>query len=217
MSFKSESRPENSIAIRLMEAAANLLLEEGPSALSARRISQSAGVSTQGLYTHFGSMGNLVRAVVDDGFQRLGQALDSIAPSDDPINDLIRQTFAYVNFGRNHHALYSIMFGVIPLGNFGAHTSDELSRGRYTLDKVAIGMERAIIDGRFKNNVPFFLANQWWIMVHGYVLTESVGYMNPANGEKKVLLPALYHLFLGMGDNEARIKVSFEQAQILIG
>ena len=56
---------------RLLDAAAQVLAEEGPSALTARRLTRDVGASTMAVYTHFGSMPALVREVVADGFARL--------------------------------------------------------------------------------------------------------------------------------------------------
>lgn len=210
MSFSADRRSEAHVPARLLEAAARLLLEEGSGALSARRVSSQAGVSTQGLYTHFGSMGNLVVAVVEEGFSRLGQALDNVAPSVDPVADLARQTHAYVEYAWAQPALYGVMFGSIPLGSFRLTDPEEVKRGRYTLDKVAVTMQRAIAAGRFHEDVPFFLANRWWVTVHGFALLEASGYLRRPAGEAKVLLPVLKHLFVGMGDEAARVEASLQ-------
>lgn len=206
----AEWRSETHTPSRLLEAAAQLLLEEGSAALSARRVSSLAGVSTQGLYTHFGSMGNLVTAVVDEGFRRLGQTLDDIAPTDDPVADLAIQSRAHVHYARAQPALYGVMFGSIPLGSYRLTGPEELKRGRYTLEKVAVTMERAIAAERFRKDVPFFLANRWWTTVHGYALLEAAGFLQPPGSEVKVLMPLLEYLFVGMGDDPARVQASLD-------
>ena len=54
-------RPRPTPRRRLLEAAARLLDEEGPDALTARRLASAAGTSTMAVYTHFGGMPALVR------------------------------------------------------------------------------------------------------------------------------------------------------------
>ena len=44
------------VATRLVEVAARVLAEEGSGAVSARRVTGEAGVSTMAVYTHFGGM-----------------------------------------------------------------------------------------------------------------------------------------------------------------
>jgi hypothetical protein len=46
---------------RLLEEAARLLGEEGPAALTTRRLAREAGTSTMAVCTHFGGMPALVR------------------------------------------------------------------------------------------------------------------------------------------------------------
>ena len=86
----SDAAPtETDVRRRLVEAAADLLSEEGPAALSARRLAREAGTSTMAVYTHFGGMPALVRAVVAEGFARLYDRVAEVEPSDDPLADLI--------------------------------------------------------------------------------------------------------------------------------
>ena len=47
------------------------------------------------VYTHFGGMPALVRAVDPEGFQRLYDRVAEVEPSDDPLTDLIASGVAY--------------------------------------------------------------------------------------------------------------------------
>ncbi|MES2908020.1 MAG: TetR/AcrR family transcriptional regulator [Pseudomonadota bacterium] len=208
MSSQTTSLSETPTQLRLLESAARLLSEEGPAALSARRVAQLAGVSTMGLYTHFGSMGNLVTAVIDEGFKRLAAEMDSVGCSSDPVADIAGLTSAYLRHARAWPHLYAVMFGSVPLGSFGSREPEVLRKGLYTLDKVVAAVERAMLDGRFRQDNAFLLANQWWTVVHGHTLLEAAGYLQPEAGTAKVLKPALLHLFMGMGDNESKAKAS---------
>jgi AcrR family transcriptional regulator len=67
---------------RLVEAAAHVLAGSGPSALSARKVAAAAGTSTMSVYTCFGSMEVLVRAVVEEGFAMLERRLVEVEPTD---------------------------------------------------------------------------------------------------------------------------------------
>src|SRR6478736_4329444 len=95
MATMSPEPNEPDVRRRLIELAADVLGEEGPSALSARRLARDAGTSTMALYTHFGGMPALVRAVVAEGFRRLYDRVAAVGPTDDPIADLIASAVAY--------------------------------------------------------------------------------------------------------------------------
>ncbi|HET6795126.1 MAG TPA: helix-turn-helix domain-containing protein, partial [Acidimicrobiales bacterium] len=79
----------------LIEAAARLVAEEGPSALSTRRLAAEVGTSTMAVYTWFGGMPQLLRALLREGFRRFGDRLRSVEPTDDPVADLGRLGIAY--------------------------------------------------------------------------------------------------------------------------
>ena len=57
------------VRVRLIEAAARILAEEGPGALTLRRVAAEVGTSTMAVYTHFGGMTELRRAVREQGFR----------------------------------------------------------------------------------------------------------------------------------------------------
>ena len=56
----------------LIEAAARVLAEEGRPAVTARRLAAEVGASTMAVYTHFGSMDELLVRMCRDGFARFG-------------------------------------------------------------------------------------------------------------------------------------------------
>ena len=66
------------VRARLIEEAARILGEEGPSALSARRLAAGAGTSTMAVYTHFGAMSAVVDEVATEGFRRLIAHVDAV-------------------------------------------------------------------------------------------------------------------------------------------
>ena len=55
----------------LLDAASELLEQEGPDALSVRRIAAAAGVAPMGVYNHFASKFGIIDALFMDGFGRL--------------------------------------------------------------------------------------------------------------------------------------------------
>lgn len=93
---------------RWLEAALRVLEREGPDALRVRRIADETGVSTIGLYTHFGSKEGLVGAVWSRGFALLGEELDRAGGTGvELVVDLGRR---YAAWARAHPHLYGLMF-----------------------------------------------------------------------------------------------------------
>ena len=61
----SEDATPDGVAERLVGAAIRLLAEQGPSAIKARTVAAATGLSTMVVYSHFGGIPELTRAVID--------------------------------------------------------------------------------------------------------------------------------------------------------
>src|SRR5438046_8454340 len=79
----------------LIEAAARLIATEGTAGLTLRRVAEAVGTSTMAIYTHFGGMPELRRAVRQEGFARLAARAAQAGDSDDPVADLAGLGLAY--------------------------------------------------------------------------------------------------------------------------
>ena len=196
---------------RLLDAAAQLLAEQGISSLTTRKISAAAGTTTMSVYTRFGSIENLVNELVLSGFSRLEEELLRVQDSDDALLHLVGLTAAYFRNARQHPALYRIMFGTIALGEFRPIKRETLSTGRYTLELVVQAIQRLIDEGSIQPGNAFHLANEWWVLAHGYVLLELSGYFEASSSIPKVLEPLLKRFFIGLGADAKKIERAIDQ------
>src|SRR6267154_6495648 len=97
---------------RLIEAAIRLLAEQGPSAIKARTVASATGLSTMVVYSHFGGIPELTRAVIDQGFKELDAAFTRLPVTDDAIADLAVQALTCRRVARDNPHLYDLMFGL---------------------------------------------------------------------------------------------------------
>lgn len=187
------------IRARLIEAAARVLGEEGPSGLSTRKLAAELGTSTMAVYTHFGSLPALVGAVVDEGFARLAEHLADIPPNDDPMLHLAALAAAYrANALENPH-LYAVMFGSASLGGY-RRSGEELDRGRYTFDVLVRATQAAMDAGALAAGSAEAVAGQLWSALHGFVMLELAGFMRVDEGaDQQVLWPMLTNLIMSLG------------------
>jgi AcrR family transcriptional regulator len=96
-------------ATSLLDTAVSLVEAEGPAALTVRRVSEEAGMSTIGIYSHFASKEGLVGAVWGVGFTRLTLALSEVEGSG--IDRVVGLATRYLGWAGRHPHLYGIMFG----------------------------------------------------------------------------------------------------------
>lgn len=128
------------------------------------------------VYTHFGGLPELVRAVVQEGFSRLAAHLGAVSETDDPLADLAALGEAYRANALEHPQLYAVMFGSASLGGYRLH-EDELDEGRYTFDVLVAATQRTIDAGIFRAGDAESLAAQLWSATHGFVMLELAGYL----------------------------------------
>lgn len=162
--------PAENIRERLIEAAAQLLDDEGAAALSTRRLAKEVGVSTMAVYTHFGSMGELFKAVAEEAFDRFAAALSAAGTTADPLLDLGALANAYRAFALANPHLYAVMFG----GAFGIWqvSGDDIAKAPATFGILVDAVTRVIDAGIFRPADPLEVAYQLWAILHGFLQLE---------------------------------------------
>lgn len=185
---------------QLIERAATMLRTREPVTL--RALVAGTGASTMAVYTHFGSMDGLWKALRQEGFTRLATTFASVPVTTDPVRDLTALVAAYVGHALDHPDLYRVMFdAVFDLVDLGAADA--------TLEHLVQAAGRGREDGRFRKDVvPLDLAIQSWAIGHGLVSLVANGPLpreTLAHG-----IPMLTGLFIGAGADPGRCSTSVE-------
>ena len=189
--------------LRLIERAAEMLAAREPVTL--RSLVQGCGASTMAVYTHFGGMDGLWRAVRQEGFTRLARRLGSVEATDDPVRDLAALGAAYLGNALDHPALYRVMFDA------AADLEDPAAAAR-AFEVLVEGAARAREAGRLSITTdPGLLATQLWAAGHGLAMLVLSGVL-PAEAVP-VQGPALaVGLLVGAGDSKERCEPSVRSA-----
>jgi len=184
----------------LLDRAAQMLRTRQPVTL--RTLVAGTGVSTMAVYTYFGGMDGLWKALRQEGFTRLAAQLAAVKMSADPVRDLAALGAAYLANAMENPDLYRVMFDAcFDLEDTGA--ADE------TLHRLVRAIDRAKAAGRFRDEVdPLELATQSWTIGHGLaslVVTGPLPHQALAHG-----VPMLTALFTSTGDEPGRCRRSVE-------
>jgi AcrR family transcriptional regulator len=189
----------------LIEAGARLLAEQGPHALTTRRLAREIGASTMAVYTHFGSMDDLRRGISNAGYARLEQAWGAVLRTRDPVADLTISGASYVGFALANPNLYRAMFFEIPSRETHVPPPDVAATG---VDFVRHCMDA----GRFDQAEPWSVMWQLWAATHGVVAGVLAGMI--ANGEIAERLRALgVTMYVGFGDDRRAAERSIARAR----
>jgi AcrR family transcriptional regulator len=193
-------KADPNVRATLIDIAARLLAEEGPPALSTRRIAAEAETSTMAVYTHFGSMSGLVREIVYEGFARLQNHFSQVKETDDPVADLCVHGRAYRGNAVANSHLYSAMFGGESLSGFEL-TEEDRQHGRYVLASIVNCVVRCIDSGRFRPGDAGMVAHHMWFSMHGLVNLELGGYLIEPWTADSCFETQLVSLVVGEGDD----------------
>ena len=96
----------------LLQAALELVGEQGAAAVSLREVARRAGVSHAAPAHHFGDKAGLLTALAIEGFRRFtdAQRVGAARGGDDPQRRFCWLGWAYVMFAAEHRAYFEVMF-----------------------------------------------------------------------------------------------------------
>jgi len=167
------NRTNDETSRALISAAHQLLQEDGPDALTVRRIAHAAGMSTMNVYSRFGGKDGVIDELYADGYRRLLAEVDGIPTSADVTSDLIRIATTYRTWAMTNPRYYSIMFrSAVPSFSPTAESIDTALAGLARL------VER-IVDGQRSGHIvardPREIAAWLWATCHGMISLELDG------------------------------------------
>ena len=160
-----------------------------------RTLVAGTGASTMAVYTHFGGMPGLWRAVRQEGFQRLADRLATVPRTDDPVRDLVALGAAYSAHALAHPDLYRAMFDA-------RAELDDPEAAAAPFEALVACAERARAAGRIDADARD-LATRVWVSGHGLVGLVVSGVL-PAAELDRHAPPTLAALIVAAGDDPTR-------------
>src|SRR5438067_961432 len=200
-----DANADNGIRPALIDAAARLIATEGAAGLKLRRVAEEVGTSTMAIYTYFGGMPELRRAVRQEGFSRLAARAAQLGESDDPVADLARLGLDYYEHAMSDPHMYRVMYMEQPLD------AADAAAGSETFNLLTAGVQRCIDAGRFDQADAAELATQFWAFGHGVVALQLANLLS-AEEALNCSAGALLNLFSAWGDDRDAARQSLTLA-----
>ncbi|GGR75633.1 hypothetical protein GCM10010252_12630 [Streptomyces aureoverticillatus] len=189
-----------------------MLAEQGPAALSARRLVTAVGASTMAVYTHFGSMPALVREVIREGFERFHARALAMERSADPVAELAGLCRVYQEFARAEPEVYAVMFGDSVLAGFELDEEDR-KMGAVVLRAPRDAIRRCAAAGRFRADADAdLLVRQLFASMHGIAQLTRAGYIMGDHTPHQVLVGTLVDFAVAAGDGADAARASVAAA-----
>jgi AcrR family transcriptional regulator len=160
----------------LLDAALQILTEEGVAGLSLRAVARRAGVSEAAPYHHFASKAALVEALVIETLQQLAKVLHEAyqATRGTPLDRLIATGVAYVQFAAANTQRFAILYRPELRAMSPARPTADGS-AQSPIDQAGMAAYQVLIDsivecqqaGMVLPGDPLPLALTAWATVHG--------------------------------------------------
>lgn len=156
----------------ILAAARRIFLEEGPQALTMRRIADAIEYSPGTIYLYFESREQIALQLVREGFEKLVAALGpAVSGVEDPVERIRAIGNAYTEFGLNDSETYKLIFmedAKYVYAVLNPESGDgELEPGDRAFDFIATAVAQAVERGAFKPVEPQLAAEALWAGLHG--------------------------------------------------
>lgn len=175
-----EARLQNTENLRklVVDAAATILQEEGPEAVTVRKVSQKMGCSTKIIYSLFVNKEGLAQQLYLDGCKIMAREFEAAPVLADPREHLLALGETYWQFGQRYTSYYKLMFG----GAFGDFKPDEESlQGTVTAMRQLITVAASAKEqGLLSASAPadtIELVRLIWGALHGVIHLHMGGHL----------------------------------------
>lgn len=159
---------------RVLDAAVAVLVSEGVSGFTTRRIAREAETSLPAVYELFGDKAGLVREVFFGGFRRLDRHLAGLEETADPRADLEAAFVAFRGFVAANPVLAQVMFSR-PFADFDPGPREQAA-GAATREFVLRRVRRGVDAGLFRGDETD-IAHVLLALAQGLAAQESAGWL----------------------------------------
>lgn len=183
MAFEDRRERERSARRQLIITTARKVAEaEGWDAVTTRRLSTEIEYSQPVLYKHFAGMEQIADAIAVDGFGELAEVIKSArSGAGAPADALTRIAHAYLDFARDHPAVYDAMFTRATNLRFASPDTPAQLAAAFSELHHAVALAA---DGRD----PDTLTEVLWAALHGLVTLSRAGRLRPDRDSDRVQL-----------------------------
>ena len=161
----------------ILDAAREIIAEEGPAALSMRALADRIDYSAAGLYEYFGSKEEIIAAVCDEGHRYLFEAMSQADPALPPVDYLYAIGQGYIRFALEHPDYFLLMFTVgqpPDAADIPPEVMQQMMLGQGTAYGLLLqAIQRGIDLGAFPVRPGFGLDQMGyaaWSLVHGIAM-----------------------------------------------
>jgi AcrR family transcriptional regulator len=183
---------------RISHSVLKVLEHKGPQAVSMRRIASLAGITPMAIYHHFPSRELLLRAVVDQEFEKLLRLIQDARPSGSFERDIIHIMDSYIEYAFQRPYIFDYVFSK-PRPDARRFPDDFRARRSPTLNPIADAVAKWMAEGKLKKDDEWEIALELWGLAHGHLMLFRAGRFDLSQPEfKKLVQRSLKRLLNGL-------------------
>lgn len=172
---------------RIAAVALRVLEDEGPAAVSMRRIAKEVGITPMAIYHHFPSRGALLKTVTDREFSNLLGYIEKRIHKSRPEVRVVEVMEAYVDYAFARPRIFDYVFAAERPGARKFPT-DFRARKSPTFNPLWDAVAEAMRKGGLRDDDTLEVALSVWAHVHGYVMFYRSGRVELSEKEFRALI-----------------------------
>ena len=133
----------------ILDAALEIIREEGPGALNMRALAERSDYSAAGLYEYFGGKDEIIAEVCQQGHERLASHMRLADPGLPVVDYLYEIGIGYIRFALENPDHFLLMFTVVPPGPIADFSPEKLLEGDSSFHILLGAIRRGIEEGAF--------------------------------------------------------------------
>lgn len=153
----------------ILDVSKELLVREGFSKMSMRRIARNTGVSATSIYLYFKNKDDLLLTLIEESIEKLKQALISeVKVHKEPVRQLEDLARAYILYALNHPQEYEIIYMVRP-EEMPRYPKEKFREVRSVYELISEVIQEAARSEQLSVAEPLISAYTLWAQLHGVV------------------------------------------------
>jgi AcrR family transcriptional regulator len=180
----------------LLAAAAELLHQQGRSAVTVRGVADAVGTTTRAVYSLFGDKEGLLRALSVDVAETMRRRHEEIPERADPVAEIVELAFGYRTAALEKPNLYAVFIDEV---RGDADPADPVFALVYrSFERVLQTIRRCLAAGRFPGRTEFDVGRCLFAQVHGLASLELRGILGDEQAATQVWRSSVEAVLAGL-------------------
>lgn len=148
----------------ILDAAEDLLVDEGLDAFSMRRLAARCGCAAPTIYHYFRDKTGIVDALLEERMQGLVVELEAVGLVERPEQNIVNLMVAFSRFGLQNPDHYQLLM------INRSEDEEEVESGEKARTMLSAPLDALVREGRLTEERGDRLRQELWCQVHGYIL-----------------------------------------------